>query len=165
MEERFAELKERLATINDLQRALEMLMWDQTVMMPPGGSAVRAAQVTTVYTIAHERFVSDEVGELLDELEPWQAQLDYDSDEASLIRRARHDWDKLRRVPRDLAAEMTHAYVEGYDDLDEGPGGVRLLAVPPPPPALAGAEAALRRAASTGSTSPTTSCSTTSSRA
>ena len=39
MEERFAELKTRLAEIHDLRRAQEMLFWDQTVMMPPGGGA------------------------------------------------------------------------------------------------------------------------------
>ena len=44
MEQRFAELKTRLAEIHDLRRALEMLFWDQTVMMPPGGgpSAARS---------------------------------------------------------------------------------------------------------------------------
>jgi Zn-dependent M32 family carboxypeptidase len=41
MEERFAELKARLAEIHDLRRSLELLFWDQTVMMPPGGGAVR----------------------------------------------------------------------------------------------------------------------------
>ena len=33
MEERFVELKARLAEITDLRRAQEMLYWDQTVMM------------------------------------------------------------------------------------------------------------------------------------
>ena len=49
MEPRFAELKNRLAEIHDLRRAQELLFWDQTVMMPPGGSVVRGAQVSTAY--------------------------------------------------------------------------------------------------------------------
>ena len=52
MEQRFAELKERLAVVHDLRRVLEMLFWDQLVMMPPGGNAVRAAQITTIYRLA-----------------------------------------------------------------------------------------------------------------
>ena len=64
MEERFDELKTRLAEIHDLHRALEMLFWDQTVMMPPGGGPVRAQQLTTLERIAHEKFVADEVGVL-----------------------------------------------------------------------------------------------------
>jgi carboxypeptidase Taq len=111
----FDELKNRLAEIHDLRRAQEVLFWDQTVMMPPGGSAVRSHQVTTLDRIAHERFVSDEIGRLLDRLEPVEASLDYDSDEASLIRTTRRDWEKSRRVPADLAAEITGAAAEGHD--------------------------------------------------
>ena len=42
MEERFVELKARLAEITDLRRAQEMLYWDQTVMMLPGGGPAGA---------------------------------------------------------------------------------------------------------------------------
>ena len=115
MEQRFAELKTRLAEIHDLRRTQEILFWDQTVMMPPGGAAVRAHQVSTLDRIAHEKFVSDTTGTLLDELADYEQQLDYDSDDASLIRTARRDWEKARRVPAELAAEMTRAAVEGHD--------------------------------------------------
>ncbi|MDQ3162753.1 MAG: carboxypeptidase M32, partial [Actinomycetota bacterium] len=76
MDERFAELKHRLADIHDLRRAQEVLFWDQMVMMPPGGGPVRGAQLTTLDRIAHARFVDDEVGRLLEELRPWQESLD-----------------------------------------------------------------------------------------
>lgn len=115
MHERFAELKTRLAEIHDLRRAMEVLFWDQTVMMPPGGSEVRGHQVTTLDRIAHEKFVSSEIGDLLDGLADYEQSLDYDSDEASLIRTTRRDWQKASRVPADLAAEMTHAAAEGHD--------------------------------------------------
>ena len=115
MEQRFAELKTRLAEIHDLRRTQEILFWDQTVMMPPGGAAVRGHQVTTLDRIAHEKFVSDTTGTLLDELADYEQQLEYDSDDASLIRTARRDWEKARRVPAELAAEMTGAAVEGHD--------------------------------------------------
>ena len=115
MEERFDELKTRLAEIHDLRRSLEMLFWDQTVMMPPGGGPVRGQQLTTLDRIAHEKFVSDEIGVLLEDLAEYEQQLDYDSDEASLIRTTRRDYDKLRRVPAELAAEMTGAAAEAHD--------------------------------------------------
>jgi carboxypeptidase Taq len=115
MEQRFADLKNRLAEIHDLRRAMEILFWDQTVMMPPGGSAVRGAQVTTLDRIAHEKFVSDEIGTLLEELGGYEQQLDYDSDDASLIRTTRRDWEKARRVPAELAAEITGAAAEAHD--------------------------------------------------
>src|SRR5688500_17129234 len=115
MNERFDELKTRLAAVHDLRRTLEMLFWDQTVMMPPGGGAVRGQQLTTLDRIAHQKFVSDEIGELLDGLAGYEEQLDYDSDEASLIRTTRRDWEKARRVPAELAAEMTGAAAEAHD--------------------------------------------------
>ena len=115
MEQRFAELKTRLAEIHDLRRTQEILFWDQTVMMPPGGAAVRGHQVTTLDRIAHQKFVSDETGTLLDELAGYEQELDYDSDDASLIRTTRRDWEKERRVPAELAAEMTGAAAEGHD--------------------------------------------------
>jgi carboxypeptidase Taq len=115
MTERFDELKTRLAEIHDLRRSLELLFWDQTVMMPPGGGAVRGQQLTTLDRIAHEKFIADEIGVLLDDLAEYEQGLDYDSDDASLIRTTRRDYDKARRVPAELAAEMTGAAAEAHD--------------------------------------------------
>ena len=115
MQPSFADLKSRLAEIHDLRRAQEILFWDQTVMMPPGGGAVRGAQVTTLDRIAHEKFISDEIGTLLDALAGYEQELDYDSDDASLIRTTRRDWEKAHRVPADLAAEMTGAAADAHD--------------------------------------------------
>ncbi len=115
MNKRFAELKTRLAEIHDLRRAQEILFWDQTVMMPPGGSTVRGHQVTTLDRIAHQKFISNEIGTLLDALSGYEQELDYDSDDASLIRTTRRDWEKASRVPADLAAEMTGAAADAHD--------------------------------------------------
>ena len=115
MQPSFADLKSRLAEIHDLRRAQEILFWDQTVMMPPGGGAVRGAQVTTLDRIAHEKFISDEIGTLLEDLAGYEQELDYDSDDASLIRTTRRDWEKAHRVPADLAAEMTGAAADAHD--------------------------------------------------
>jgi carboxypeptidase Taq len=115
MNERFDELKTRLAEIHDLRRTLEVLFWDQTVMMPPGGGPVRGQQLTTLDRIAHQKFVSDDVGALLEGLREHEESLDYDSDEASLIRTTRRDYEKARRVPPELAAAMTGAAAEGHD--------------------------------------------------
>jgi len=115
MQPSFDDLKSRLAEIHDLRRAQEILFWDQTVMMPPGGGAVRGAQVTTLDRIAHEKFISDEIGTLLEQLAGYEQELDYDSDDASLIRTTRRDWEKAHRVPADLAAEMTGAAADAHD--------------------------------------------------
>jgi carboxypeptidase Taq len=108
------ELKRRLAEISDLGRAAGVLGWDQRVTMPPRGTEARANSLATLSRIAHERFTDAEVGRLLDRLAPLQESLLYDSDDASLIRVTRRDWEKARRVPSALREEMTRAAASGH---------------------------------------------------
>jgi carboxypeptidase Taq len=105
--ERFLELKQRLAAIHDLSKVSSLLSWDQAVMMPPDGAPARAEQMATVSRLGHELFTSAEIGRLLDELRPYEESLPYESDEASLIRVTRVDYEKARRVPSELRTEMT----------------------------------------------------------
>jgi carboxypeptidase Taq len=109
METSYTELRERVGEIEDLERTSSLLGWDQQVKMPPGGASVRSEQLATLGQIAHEALTSDEMGRLLDKLAPFEESLPYDSDEASLIRFVRRDWEKERRVPSELRAEMTRA--------------------------------------------------------
>jgi carboxypeptidase Taq len=102
-------LRERLAEISDLQRSLMVLAWDQKVTMPPLGNPARAEAMATLGRIAHERFVADEIGRLLEKLRPYEESLEHDSDDASLVRVTRRDWEKQRRVPTELRAEMIRA--------------------------------------------------------
>jgi carboxypeptidase Taq len=103
----FQELKERLAKIHDLNKTRALLSWDQQVKMPKGGGSVRAEQLATLDRLAHVAFTSSEIGSLLDKLASFEEAQPYDSDEASLVRVTRRDWEKARRVPADLRAEMS----------------------------------------------------------
>jgi carboxypeptidase Taq len=114
VEAQYEELKARLSEIWDLTKAVGLLSWDYQTMMPPGGAAVRGDQLGTLSKIVHERFASDEIGRLLDDLREWGEAMPYDSDEASLIRVARRDWEKERRVPGELREEMTRAGAEAF---------------------------------------------------
>lgn len=104
---RYTELESRLAAIHDLAKVASLLSWDQTVMMPPGGAHTRAEQQATVARIAHELFISPEIGRLLDDLQGYEASLPFDSDEASLIRVTRLDYEKAVKTPTELRTEMT----------------------------------------------------------
>jgi carboxypeptidase Taq len=98
-------LRERLAETSDLRKTLLLLGWDQRVMMPAGGAEARANALASLGRLEHERFVDDEVGRLLERLRPYEESLEYDSDDASLIRVVRRDWEKARREPSELRAE------------------------------------------------------------
>ena len=114
MEKLFDELKRRLAEINDLSKAGSLLAWDQRVTMPPGGAAVRGEQLASISSIVHERFTAPELGKLLEELRPYEESFPYESDEASLIRVTRRDFEKAVRVPGELRAELARAGAAGY---------------------------------------------------
>ena len=107
-------LRERLAEISDLGRAAGVLGWDQRVTMPPLGTESRAESLATLGRIIHERFTDPEIGRLLERLAPHAESLPYDSDEASLIRVTRRDWEKACRVPAELRVEMTRAAARGH---------------------------------------------------
>ena len=103
------QLKDILAEVSDLSRAAALLEWDQETYMPPGGVNSRAEQLSTLYRLSHVRFISDDVGGLLDTLEAEVAKQPYDSDDASLVRVTRRDYEQARRLPPDLIAEIARA--------------------------------------------------------
>ncbi len=106
-EERLRQLKARLAEIDDVERAADLLDWDQQTYMPPAGAGARAEQLSTLRGLAHRFFISDEMGALLDDLRDAAAGLEPDSDAACLIRVTARDYEKARRVPSELVAELS----------------------------------------------------------
>jgi carboxypeptidase Taq len=114
VKERFDELKQRLGVINDVEKATGLLLWDEETGMPPAGGDARAEQLGTLQQLAHETWVDPALGELLEELRPFEAEHDHDSFEASLIRVTRRDYEKAVRVPPELTGELARASSLGY---------------------------------------------------
>jgi len=106
MEKQLTELKNRLREVADLNGAQALLSWDQSTYMPPGGAAARGRQLALLSRLAHERFIDPAVGRLLDGLQPWAETLPYDSDDASLVRVTRREYEKAVRIPAQLLAEL-----------------------------------------------------------
>ncbi len=115
MEEKFNELKTRLLEIDDLNSANSILGWDQATYMPPGGSAARGRQMATLGRLAHEKFTGPEIGKLLDELQSYEDGQPYDSDEASLIRVTRRNYERATKIPSELMAEFIQHSALSYD--------------------------------------------------
>src|SRR5262249_36605208 len=105
-------LRERMAELDDL-RALEMLAeWDLLVMMPKRGAEGRARQLGTLARLTDERATADELGELLEELD---SRTDLDELDRDIVRIGRRDWERARRVPSELAAELSSAHAAGQE--------------------------------------------------
>ncbi|HEY2208653.1 MAG TPA: carboxypeptidase M32 [Gaiellaceae bacterium] len=111
---RFDDLLRRLGEISDLGRASSLLSWDEETKMPPLGAPARAEQRATLARIAHELATAPELGALLEELQELEEASEPESFEASVVRVTRRDYEKARRVPSELEAEMTRAGSLGY---------------------------------------------------
>ncbi len=107
MSARFDQLRTRLGEISDLYAAAALLGWDQQTYMPPAGAEARAMQLSTLTKTAHRWFVSDEIGQLLEDLEAELSGADYHSFEASMVRVTLREYDRDRRLPAELVAEIT----------------------------------------------------------
>ena len=92
-----------------------MLSWDQATYMPRGGVAARARQGATLSRLAHEKLVDPALGKLLDDLASYAERQPDDSDDASLIRVVRRDFDKATRVPGDFVARWSAFGSASYD--------------------------------------------------
>jgi carboxypeptidase Taq len=104
--QKLEELKTRLADVVHLQQAAALLGWDQQVNMPPGGAEARAEQLALISRLAHEMFVADEVGQLIDDAAAEVKGLGYGSQEAATVRVAKHDYDLQTKIPTDLVEEI-----------------------------------------------------------
>jgi carboxypeptidase Taq len=101
--------------ISDLSAARALLSWDHATYMPKSGATARARQGAIVSRLAHERSVAPELGKLLEELEPYVAGLPYNSNEASLVRVARRNFEKAIKVPSDYVARVSAFGATAYD--------------------------------------------------
>jgi carboxypeptidase Taq len=108
MEEKLRELKTRLVEIDDLRKAEAVLSWDQSTHMPPGGAEARSRHMASLARLAQEKFIDPTIGKLLDELQPYADSLPYESDEASLVRVTRREYERATRIPPEFVGEFSN---------------------------------------------------------
>ena len=114
-EQMLVELKQRLREISDLEAAGDVLNWDQATYMPEGGAGARGRQRATLNRLAHERAVDPALGKLIESLTRYGESLPYDSDDASLIRVARREYQKRIKIPPDHVERATVHCSASYD--------------------------------------------------
>ena len=114
MEKKLEELKTHLQEVYDLDRIGAVLNWDQSTGMPPGGAAARGRQVAMLARMSQEKFTDPVIGKMLDDLRKYEESLPYDSDDASLIRVTRRDYERATKVPPEFMAKLYGHMSESY---------------------------------------------------
>jgi carboxypeptidase Taq len=104
-------LRQRTAELADLAGVQMLAEWDQMVMMPAEGAGARAHQLAALARLTHERATAAEIGGWLSELD----HADLGEIDGDLVRLARRDFERARRVPSELAAERAQASVDGQE--------------------------------------------------
>jgi carboxypeptidase Taq len=119
------QLRERFAEISDLGRARALLAWDERTQMPAAGAEQRSLQMATLARVRHQLLAGDETGRLIDAAAGEVEGACEDSVDESLVRIGRREWEKARRVPSELRAELTrqgslteHAWIAARRDAD-----------------------------------------------
>ena len=113
-ETRLAQLKKILNEYTDLRKSIKLLNWDQETYMPPGGAPERGHQLATLTRIAHQKFATEEVGQLLEDLELYADEMDPDSDDARLIKVSSRLYKKRSMVPANLMADIAKATCDAH---------------------------------------------------
>ena len=108
-----ARLKDRLATIADLDAATALLGWDQHTYMPRGGLEARVRQMATLQSMSHEWLSATETQELVATLEARADRLE--PLDARLVQVARRDLDQARRLPAELVKRKAEATGRAMD--------------------------------------------------
>ncbi len=113
-EKKLQDLKARLLEVGDLNHVNALLGWDQSTYMPPGGAEARGRQSAMMARMAQEKFIDKKIGKLLDDLRSYEESLPYDSDNASLIRVARREYERALKVPPAFIGELNEHGAKSY---------------------------------------------------
>jgi carboxypeptidase Taq len=113
-EKKLEELKVRLLEVGDLNHIDALLNWDQSTYMPPGGAEARGRQSALMARMAQERFIDKRIGHLLDDLRSYEEGLPYESDDASLIRVTRREYERALKIPPQFLGELSEHSAQSY---------------------------------------------------
>jgi carboxypeptidase Taq len=106
MNEKYTKLTELIAEAQNINHCAALIGWDQQTYMPPGAAEERGHMMATLARVAHEMFVSDEIGKLLADLKKELPGLDSDSEEYRIIKVTARDYEKETCVPGEFVAEF-----------------------------------------------------------
>jgi carboxypeptidase Taq len=99
----------------NLDRVISVLEWDEQVLMPPAGANARGRQLATVGKLSHEIQTAADLGELIEQAAAETSGLPDTSDEASLVRVARRDYEHASRLPSSLVADLARHRVAAFE--------------------------------------------------
>ena len=96
-------LKDRSKKITNINEVVEVLHWDQEVMMPEGGIEARKQQLSTLSGLRHELIVSEELETILENINVDEL----DQKGKSNYREIKRMHDRSKRIDQELIEELS----------------------------------------------------------
>ncbi len=106
----------KMQQLADVRNALAVLQWDQETYLPAKGARLRGQQISTLSELSHGLFISQELGDLLEEL---SVRPDLSEGQKRNVERTREDYLKNKkytsafvRALSDQTNKAFHAWIE-----------------------------------------------------
>jgi carboxypeptidase Taq len=101
------ELYGNVREISILRSCASLLDWDERTYMPRNASEHRGNQMALLAGIAHERFVSPRIGELIGNILSDGIKISDDTPDAANVRELKRSYDKMVKVPKSLVEDLS----------------------------------------------------------
>lgn len=102
----YADFQDRIARINDILCAVNLLSWDSRTVMPPGGVEARGRQIATLTTLARDMATGDDLRRAMDGARTELAKAAKDDIRLRALDRAAAEIATLSRIPAAIITEM-----------------------------------------------------------
>lgn len=97
--------------ITDIKRAADVLQWDQETYLPRKSAELRGRQIATLTEMAHQQFLADDLGKLLEDL---SASNELTGDEQKNIERTREDYLKNKKYSTSFVRKLSEQVNKTY---------------------------------------------------
>ena len=103
--------KTKMQKIADVKYASAVLQWDQETYLPKNGNDFRGRQLATLSEIAHQKFTSNEIGELLHRL--------MDKENLSVLQKRNveltlEDFNRSKKLTSEFVRELSEKVTQSY---------------------------------------------------
>ena len=104
----FNKLKKELEAIYHIKAAIDVLIWDQKVFMPPKGAEFRAKTISELSLILHDKIVCRKFEKLLLNIRTLSDKKILNSEEEHIIKEVWREFNKEKMMPPDFIRDLIY---------------------------------------------------------
>jgi len=102
----YSDFESRMRKIADLKNSAAVLQWDQETYLPPKGADFRGRQIATLSEVAHEWFIHNDLGNLLNEL---NSRTDLSEDQRRNVALSLEDYNRQKKFSPAFIRSLSEA--------------------------------------------------------